>query len=203
MVNGKSMIEKEMTMGKFLAVFLGVDIKKGVNVTHKDAKKLFPDLEAISDYDFWHKCKNNPQDYIRVKDKTNFVLYYNPKDYYTRVKENDKDKINSIFNKLDLKSDLVPAECNSNEEGKDNDINDAVVINIYQNFTSIDITQLEYLLNNLKDVDLKNMTKFELCELEKKLKRLKRVASYERNLITSNVHKVQKQLRKLKKESLK
>ena len=88
----KSILEKEISMPKFLSVFLGLHPVTAKNITHEDAKILFSDLESYSDREFWDKCRREESsNYVRVKDKNKKVKYYRTPEMI--INETDTDEI--------------------------------------------------------------------------------------------------------------
>lgn len=67
----------DMSLIKFLQIYCGVNPWQVKYITHKDAFKLF-DLKVLTDTEFWdkHSEKDLKENYIRVKDRHNIIMYY-------------------------------------------------------------------------------------------------------------------------------
>ena len=73
----KTMLEKEITMTKFLSHFLGVNPAIARNITHKDASVLFSNLVVYTDADFYSSIEACEMiNYVRVKDCNKKTMYY-------------------------------------------------------------------------------------------------------------------------------
>ena len=73
----KTMLEKEITMTRFLSLFLGVNPAQARNITHKDAAVLFSNLVSYTDTEFYTNVRDNDMvNYARVKDKDKKIMYY-------------------------------------------------------------------------------------------------------------------------------
>ncbi len=59
------------------------------------------------------------------------------------------------------------------------------------------MTEIEYLLIPLNNIDLESLNKRQLCELRKRFKKFKKI---NRKLLNEEIDNIQKRLRKLKKE---
>ena len=155
----KSMLEKEISMTKFLSLFYGINPAQARLISHDDLKLLINDLEVMTEREFFDKKSlEDLINYVKVKDKDNKIRYY---------KEPKINERNEIY------------ECTDYE------------------FSSK--TEIDYLIVPLQNIDLELLDKRELCELRKKLKKLKKL---NRNLLDEEINAVQKRLRKLKKEGL-
>lgn len=156
----KSMLEKEISMTKFLSLFLGINPAQARHITHEDAKILFPNLLVMTDCEFW--ANNNYEElvnYVKVKDKNNDTMYYK---------------------KIGIKEDYIPDNC--------------------CDFEYNSTTEIDYLLIPLCNIDLDSLDKRQLCDLRKKLKKIKKI---NRKLLDEELDDIQKRLRKLKKEGKK
>ncbi len=73
----KSILEKEISMTKFLSLFLGINPAKARYITHEDARVLFPNLQIMTDREFWDRNTNEDLvNYVKVKDKNKQTMYY-------------------------------------------------------------------------------------------------------------------------------
>ena len=155
----KSMLEKEISMTKFLSLFYGINPAQARLISHSDLKLLISDLEVMTEREFFNqKSLEDLINYIKVKDKDNKIRYYK------KPKINERNEI---------------YECTDYE------------------FSCK--TEIDYLIIPLQNIDLELLDKRELCELRKKLKKIKKL---NRNLLDEEINAVQKRLRKLKKEGL-
>lgn len=155
----KSMLEKEISMTKFLSLFYGINPAQARLISHDDLKLLINDLEVMTEREFFDKKSlEDLINYVKVKDKDNKIRYYK------KPKINERNEI---------------YECTD-----------------YEFFCK---TEIDYLIVPLQNIDLELLDKRELCELRKKLKKLKKL---NRNLLDEEINAVQKRLRKLKKEGL-
>lgn len=83
----KTMLDNEITLTKFLYIYFGIAPIVAKNITHQDMKKLIPDVRCLGDKEFWAKygyeelCnKELCNNYIKVTDKNNNIMYYNKND---------------------------------------------------------------------------------------------------------------------------
>jgi len=156
----KSILEKEISMTKFLSLFYGMNPAQARLISHDDLKLLINDLESMSERDFFSKYSlEDLIYYIKVKDKNNKIRYY---------KKPKIDEINEVY------------ECTDYE--------------------FLSATELDYLIIPLQNINLELLNKRELCELRKKLKKLKKL---NRKLLDEEINAIQKRLRKIKKEEFK
>ncbi len=163
----KTVLEKEITMTKFLSHFLGINPAIARNMTHKDAQILFPNLKYYHDNQFYQNVNTEDMiNYVRVKDKNNQVMYYN---------------------KPKLTIDAVYATC-SDEEYK-------------QHSKDIELTdrEIDKLLESILNINLNDLSKWELCLLSKNLK-IFHSKGYNTKVTTIQINKVKTKLHKLRKE---
>lgn len=154
------MLEKEVSMTKFLSLFLGINPAQARHITHKDAKLLFPNLLVMTDHEFWANNSNEDLvNYVKVKDRNNETMYYK---------------------KIIIEDDYIPDDCFDFEYNA--------------------ITEIEYLLIPLNNIDLDSLGKRQLCELRKRLKKFKKI---NRKLLDEEIDNINKRLCRLKKEGKK
>lgn len=90
----------DMSLIKFLQIYFGVNPWQVKYITHKDAFELF-NLNALTDTEFWdkHSEKDLKENYIRVKDRHNIIMYYK------KLKMLDEQNI-IICNEMDFNAPL-------------------------------------------------------------------------------------------------
>ena len=73
----KSMLEKEISMTKFLSLFYGINPAQARLISHDDLKLLINDLEVMTEREFFDKKSlEDLINYVKVKDKDNKIRYY-------------------------------------------------------------------------------------------------------------------------------
>lgn len=156
---GNSMLDREISMTKFLSLFFGINPAKARHITHKDLRVIYPTLESFSDFEFWKlHSYEDLINYIKVKDKDNKIMYY------TKIK---------------VKTNELPIECSDSEYNDESELNALII--------------------PLQGIDLDNLDKWELCELKRKLKNIKKI---NRKVLDEEISAVKKQLQKIRKENI-
>lgn len=150
----KTMLEKEITMTKFLSHFLQINPAIARNITHSDAKILFSNLVIYSDADFYNFVDSKQMiNYIRVKDCNKKIMYYQ---------------------KPTLKNDVEIPECTNMEYNFNDNLDPLIVKSIEIDLNNLEKWQLCELLEQLKYLK-KNNRKILNNEIEAVKKQLRKI----------------------------
>ncbi len=226
----KALIEKEITLPKFLLIFMGISPAITKNITHEDIPKLFNNLESFTDHEFWNKCsRENLIDFVRVKDKNKKIKYYrkplilNFEDSSTKIKELSLKaflgqylKVNPSYTRSWTHADALTYyhQINALTEEEYESLEDPLKSSDYVKVTDIEKKSLYYdkvhiyetetdeqlqrLILHYEEMDLDKLEKWELIELRKKLKLIKK---NNKQVLDKELSNVSKQLTKRKREN--
>lgn len=224
----QTMLEKEITIQRFLHIFMGISPSITKNITHEDASKLFSELESFSDREFWKKCKREELiNFVRVKDKNKKVKYYRKPLVLEDLNPNQKIKeatlkgflgeylgINPSYTRNWTHKDALMyyKQINALTEEEYEKLDDPLKTTDYVKVTDTEKKVLYYdkvhiyetendenlqrLITHYEEINLDGLEKWELLELRKDLKRIKK---HNQQVLDRQLSNISKQLTKRKK----